>query len=425
MGLESQFFRGDPKLQAAAVSDPAHIVLGASGEHVRKIQLALIQLDGAAIDPDGKYGPMTGNAVLAYKQKRKIINRSYQTQADNIVGRMTMASLDQEMLAKERARRGPSRLEPVFPAPRSYLAPARAGPMLGFQMSGFPGLFETLPVNEAIVTAPPARSMEIPLHGSKQVLVLNGKDRTISVGKSWIAGIVDPPTGRVFSTLRVTEDPQIIRVQAKDPGRTEVFTMFQRENPASRIDTWVGLFPREVKIAFHFLGGPSGVATTRGRNGIDAAIETIKSIYEDQTHITFSSGGIFGPIVVPELAQKAVLSLARTKRTDDWIAVVKKRSAATFNVFFACKIEVVDTLFKNQAVALTDKPGSSTFLNRDCIMQDDLKGVDLGLALAHEAAHALGEDDNNAEGDVRNVSAPGRKIPIDAAVRMNKNLVDF
>jgi hypothetical protein len=201
--------------------------------------------------------------------------------------------------------------------------------------------------------------------------------------------------------------------------------MFQRENPASRIDTWVGLFPRDVKVAFHFLGGPSGVATTRGRNGIDAAIETIKSIYEDQTHITFSSGGIFGPIVVPELAQKAVLSLARTKRTDDWIAVVKKRSAATFNVFFAGKIEVVDTLFKNQAVALTDKPGSSTFLNRDCIMQDDLKGVDLGLALAHEAAHALGEDDNSAEGDVRNVSAPGRKIPIDAAVRMNKNLVDF
>jgi peptidoglycan hydrolase-like protein with peptidoglycan-binding domain len=94
-------FRGDPKLEAAAVSDPAHIVQGASGEHVRKIQQALIQLDGARLEPDGKYGPATAAAVLAYKKKRNIINRSYQTQADNIVGKMTMAALDREMLVKE------------------------------------------------------------------------------------------------------------------------------------------------------------------------------------------------------------------------------------------------------------------------------------------------------------------------------------
>jgi hypothetical protein len=101
MALQSQLFRGDPKLEAAAVSDPAHIVPGATGEHVRKIQLALIQLDGAAINPDGKYGTATADAVLAYKQKRNIINRTYQTQADNIVGKMTMAALDKEMSANE------------------------------------------------------------------------------------------------------------------------------------------------------------------------------------------------------------------------------------------------------------------------------------------------------------------------------------
>jgi peptidoglycan hydrolase-like protein with peptidoglycan-binding domain len=101
MALQSQLFRGDPKLEAAAVSDPAHIVPGAMGEHVRKIQQALIQLEGAAIDPDGVYGPATAAAVLAYKQKRNIVNRSYQTQADNIVGKMTIAALDKEMLKKE------------------------------------------------------------------------------------------------------------------------------------------------------------------------------------------------------------------------------------------------------------------------------------------------------------------------------------
>jgi hypothetical protein len=39
--------------------------------------------------------------VLAYKKKRNIINRSYQTQADNIVGKMTIAALDKEVFAKE------------------------------------------------------------------------------------------------------------------------------------------------------------------------------------------------------------------------------------------------------------------------------------------------------------------------------------
>ena len=103
MGLQSQLFRGDQKLEAAAVSDPAHIVPGATGPHVAKIQRALIQLDGANIATDEMYGPATAAAVLAYKQKRKIINRSYQTQADNVVGKMTMASLDREMLEYERA----------------------------------------------------------------------------------------------------------------------------------------------------------------------------------------------------------------------------------------------------------------------------------------------------------------------------------
>jgi hypothetical protein len=45
------------------------------------------------------YGPSTALCVLVYERKRQIINRSYQTQADNIVGRMTIASLDQGMSA--------------------------------------------------------------------------------------------------------------------------------------------------------------------------------------------------------------------------------------------------------------------------------------------------------------------------------------
>ncbi len=105
MGLQSQSFRNDPKLEAAAVSDAAHIMPGAVGGHVAKIQRALILLDKAAIDPaelpGAGYGPSTAAAVLAFKQARNIINRSYQSQADNIVGRMTVAALDREMFQTE------------------------------------------------------------------------------------------------------------------------------------------------------------------------------------------------------------------------------------------------------------------------------------------------------------------------------------
>ena len=98
MALQSSLFQGDPKLEAAAVSDAAHIVPGMKGEHVRKIQLALNQLDKAGLDADSIYGNATAAAVLAYKRKRNIINKAYQSQADNIVGKMTIAALDRELL---------------------------------------------------------------------------------------------------------------------------------------------------------------------------------------------------------------------------------------------------------------------------------------------------------------------------------------
>ena len=49
MALQSRLFAGDSKLEAAAVSDPAHIVPGASGPHVGKIQKALMRLDNLTI----------------------------------------------------------------------------------------------------------------------------------------------------------------------------------------------------------------------------------------------------------------------------------------------------------------------------------------------------------------------------------------
>jgi peptidoglycan hydrolase-like protein with peptidoglycan-binding domain len=105
MALQSSLFSADRALQECLVNDRAHVTTGAIGEHVTNIQSALVALEDAAIDVgelrQGRYGPSTAAAVLAFKKRRQIINRSYQSQADNIVGKMTIAALDREMLALE------------------------------------------------------------------------------------------------------------------------------------------------------------------------------------------------------------------------------------------------------------------------------------------------------------------------------------
>ena len=107
MPLKSRWFSGNERLQRCLVSDPAHVLIGDHGDHVLLIQDAVILLDGATIDDaelaGQRYGQSTANAVLAYKKRRRIINPAYQATADNIVGKMTIASLDDEMFIRETA----------------------------------------------------------------------------------------------------------------------------------------------------------------------------------------------------------------------------------------------------------------------------------------------------------------------------------
>jgi peptidoglycan hydrolase-like protein with peptidoglycan-binding domain len=105
LALFSRLFRGVPALEACLIHDGAHLTVGTRGEHVRLVQRALVLLGDRSI-PSGEYvaglyGPRTAAAVLDYKRRRSIINRSYQTQADNIVGKMTIAALDKDLLVKQ------------------------------------------------------------------------------------------------------------------------------------------------------------------------------------------------------------------------------------------------------------------------------------------------------------------------------------
>jgi peptidoglycan hydrolase-like protein with peptidoglycan-binding domain len=106
LALRSRLFRASKQLQACLLYDYAHVTPGSRGDHVYRIQTALTWLD-YDIDPKelkgSVYGPSTADAVLDYKTQRSIINRSYQTQADNIVGKMTIAAMDQELYDLDRA----------------------------------------------------------------------------------------------------------------------------------------------------------------------------------------------------------------------------------------------------------------------------------------------------------------------------------
>jgi hypothetical protein len=105
MPLNSRTFAGDPALEACLTNDSAHLTIGVQGEHVAKVQSAIIFLDGLAIDAGelraGLYGQSTAAAVLQFKTARGIINRNYQQSPDNIVGKMTIKAIDDELVLAE------------------------------------------------------------------------------------------------------------------------------------------------------------------------------------------------------------------------------------------------------------------------------------------------------------------------------------
>jgi peptidoglycan hydrolase-like protein with peptidoglycan-binding domain len=139
LALQSRLFVGDAALEAAAASDAAHIAQGSSGPHVRKIQTGLNLVDGASLNADGSYGHLTAAAVLNYKRARAIINTARQTEADDIVGRMTVAALDAELVDAE-SPKGPIRIKPVFTAAGGTLAEAAQGARPGrLRAQRFPG----------------------------------------------------------------------------------------------------------------------------------------------------------------------------------------------------------------------------------------------------------------------------------------------
>ncbi|HXJ91227.1 MAG TPA: hypothetical protein VMS18_30750 [Candidatus Binatia bacterium] len=103
--LQSKLLSTNQRLRDCEINDPAHVTPGDQGEFVKLIQQALILIEDMFIEPAelnaGMYGPSTADAVLQYKTERNIVNRAYQSQPDNIIGKMTIKSLDNDLLELE------------------------------------------------------------------------------------------------------------------------------------------------------------------------------------------------------------------------------------------------------------------------------------------------------------------------------------
>jgi peptidoglycan hydrolase-like protein with peptidoglycan-binding domain len=187
MPLASRLFTDppNPELEACLVDDAAHIFEGARGTHVACIQIALSLLsDGALfLVIDGVYGRATATAVFDYKDARDILGPG-QTTPDEIVGKRTIKSLDDEMgIFEEQAVATDEFVSTtVLGSPHDH----SACPFSGFSAPGSGGRVNHfgLPVNPL-----PGRSINI-----------GGEDETDYLGfEDFVTGpVIGPP--RPFTT---------------------------------------------------------------------------------------------------------------------------------------------------------------------------------------------------------------------------------
>ncbi|MCA9190851.1 MAG: hypothetical protein KDB03_03775 [Planctomycetales bacterium] len=223
MVLRSKMLQGNSKLEAASVSHSAHIVQGAKGPHVGLIQRALIKLNRQAIDREELrlqfFGNSTATAVLAFKNQRQIVNRSYQSRADNIVGIMTMAAIDQELCIAESTPIATT-LVPTSPPPKFVHRPASVvQPSVRLAFSFHSPIPPQIPHFDqgGLVT-----SMELEVNQTGLFQVVNGGGESVYCRDPDIAKVFSPQSPADYNWEWIVDNPQTLGVRGLKPGRTTI-----------------------------------------------------------------------------------------------------------------------------------------------------------------------------------------------------------
>ncbi len=247
--------------------------------------------------------------------------------------------------------------------------------------------------------------LELRVNQLGSITVTDGQGKRIMCHDA-IAFIFDPtkPENSQSGIVTVTEKMQVFKVRARTPGRAHIWMRGPTFPGPTTLGGIISVVPDiliEVKTFFHFLDGPTGIKTTRTPGDLDGILKTMNDIYRGQASITFVNAGVNPSLNIKGLG--GGLAAVRTHpdqgNTDDTRAITARKSDVLFNVFLVGRFFDLPTMNSNPSyLALTSKPPNDAKPLRCCLCRDpqrgDPPGVDVGEILAHEAGHALGEDDD-------------------------------
>jgi OmpA family len=352
------------------------------------------------------------------------------------------------------ANAGKPRVIPhVPPPPDTFQAPPELGTPrlhLGIALGGGTVFADVLP------SLTPSK-VELHPNEVRSVTVINAVGRQMFLKKEGTptsnfsemfatAKLFDPgkPEANQSGRVKIVQSPQDVNVRGLSPGRNDVvFT-----NPASRFVDIVGMVTVffDVKVFFHFVDGPPGIKTNR-LPGVEAVfISIMNRIYRGQTAIFFVSAGAHHSLVVPGLkpvtdaSGKVGLPVLKAGTTSGQSAIVNNRNPdILFNAFFIGDMVDLSGAMSGDPgedfLGLTSDPDAKFMPGRCCLLRDpqprDPGGIKWGETLAHEAGHALDEDDIKDErrkDQLMFFSASQRsgvKIPSIAALSMLESAKNF
>ena len=310
------------------------------------------------------------------------------------------------------------------------------------------------PILASIVEPLSSANIEVRPNEVVSFTVINAVGREIFVGNEGDltglkAQMFDPSKSKSsqFGFVKIVQSPQVVHVRGLSPGRSPI--MFRK--PASIVNEGGGTVTvlLDAKVLFHFVDGPPGIKTSR-TPGVEAAfITTMNRIYRGQVGIVFASAGsqtLTEPAAKPEFPVGRPISGLPVSKfgTPPQKAIVNHRKPEhLFNVFLIGNMIDVGGAFEGAAeefLGLTSGSrgsiGRSLFgPGRCCLLRDpqpgDAPGIDYEEVVAHEAGHALDEDDitDGAKKDhLMFQSASGKtgvKIPRSSARRMMQSAISF
>jgi hypothetical protein len=285
--------------------------------------------------------------------------------------------------------------------------------MLNFGIRPAFGVVGDGPVIDINAPTSPIPHMQLKTDEIGKITVINGVGKRLVCRQS-INGLVFDPNkseNAQAGSVAVTLNPQGFHIRGRHPGQTEIVIIGTAAQPLGEVGLILSVVPNvftEVKTFFHFLDGPKGIKTSRTTADLPAILQTMNNIYGAQASMRFVQAGVNASLKIPGLGTSVqgvrATALGGTPDTDAIKA--RRNAAALFNVFFFDKFNLAVDLSDGTLpdfLALTSRPPKDDPPLRCCLMRDvqpgDPAGNDTGRTLAHEAGHALGEEDDFADTD--------------------------